>query len=72
MNSLKRENLWQKSVEWNSKKMWKMISADAKTNVKQFHPAWYCTGRLVLFNEQTKSSKYEKSLLLMVPCIGSI
>ena len=39
MNMLKRENLWRKpfsdNVEWSSKKLWKMISTDIKTDVKQ-------------------------------------
>ena len=38
-NPLKKENLQQKSfsdnVEWSSKKLYKMISADIKADVKQ-------------------------------------
>ena len=34
-----KENLWKSlftdSVEWSSKKLWKMTSADVKTDVKQ-------------------------------------
>ena len=30
------KNLFSDSVEWSSKKLWKMISADGKTNVKQY------------------------------------
>ena len=29
------KNLVSDSVQWNSKKLWKMTSADAKTEVKQ-------------------------------------
>ena len=37
VNPLKKENSWRKSffldnVEWNSKKLWEMISADTKAN----------------------------------------
>ena len=37
VNPLKKKNLWRKSfisdnVEWSSKNVWKMISADVKVN----------------------------------------
>ena len=39
VNSLKKENLRRKSfsdnIEWSSKKLWKIISTDIKTDVKQ-------------------------------------
>ena len=37
MNPLKKENLRRKSFsnEWSSKKLWKIISTDIKTDVKQ-------------------------------------
>ena len=38
VNLLKKENVWQKvyfldNTEWSSKKLWKMVSFDAKANV---------------------------------------
>ena len=40
VNLLKNEKLWWKSffannVEWSSKNLWKMMSADVKANIKQ-------------------------------------
>ena len=39
INPLKKENLWQKflldNVKWSPKNVWKIISADAKANIKQ-------------------------------------
>ena len=29
------KNLFSNNIEWNSKKLWKIISADAKANIKQ-------------------------------------